>query len=180
MEEKLKIAMKIVGGVALVLFLSLFLVYFSLYTRLKATSEANQPTTDTTYLYVTDTVTNWHEHTTTLHHYDTTTLSVIDTCYETDSIQVQVPIYTYVYDTLTPDSVMLHAKLQGYNVMFDELRLQYVKQQNTTIVKPVKIEQKHWGVGVSAGMGAGYGLLNKKVDVFPYVGISLNYNIFSW
>lgn len=43
---------------------------------------------------------------------------------------------------------------------------------NTIIEKPKK--DKRWNVGV--GVGTGYGLINKKPDVF--VGVSISYKLF--
>jgi hypothetical protein len=39
---------------------------------------------------------------------------------------------------------------------------------------------KRWSIGVGAGFGGQYGILNKKFDVGPYVGISFGYSIFRW
>ena len=39
---------------------------------------------------------------------------------------------------------------------------------------------KRWGIGIHGGLGVQYGLINKKVDVGPYVGVGISYNLFSW
>lgn len=41
-------------------------------------------------------------------------------------------------------------------------------------------KQKHWGLGVSAGIGATYGLINKNIDVGPTISITINYNFITW
>jgi hypothetical protein len=37
-------------------------------------------------------------------------------------------------------------------------------------------KQKHFGIGVSAGYGIQYDLINKKIGTGPYIGIGINYN----
>ncbi len=37
-------------------------------------------------------------------------------------------------------------------------------------------KQKHFGIGVSAGYGIQYDLINKRIGTGPYIGIGINYN----
>ena len=43
-----------------------------------------------------------------------------------------------------------------------------------------KQDKKKWGLGVYAGFGASYGIINRKIDVGPSFGVSVNYNLFQW
>lgn len=138
-----------------------------------------QPTTTTDTVYVTDSVevVQWKEKTKILHHYDTMYYNCIDTVI--DSIPVQIPIYQYNYDTITPDSVSMQAEITGYDVQFQRLKLQYVREEvTTTIVQQYK--PKRWGLGFQAGFGGGYDVIDKKAFVGPYIGIGISYNFLNF
>jgi hypothetical protein len=126
--------------------------------------------TDT--ITVTDTITNWQSDTVYFSHYDTIKLPVVDTINDTiikiDSILVQIPISTTVYDTTITDSTYktsLRAITSGFNVSMDSLYL------STEIIKQEpKITHKKWynnfGVGVglmygTGGAGVGVGIMYK-------------------
>lgn len=138
-----------------------------------------QPVTTTDTVYVTDSVevVQWKEKTKILHHYDTALLTCIDTVI--DSIPVQIPIHQYNYDTITPDSVAMQAEITGYDVQFQRLKLQYVREEvTTTIVQPQK--PKRWGLGFQAGFGGGYDVISKQPMLGVYVGIGISYNFLSF
>lgn len=41
-----------------------------------------------------------------------------------------------------------------------------------TILNP---KPKHWNIGIGTGIGAQYGLINKTIDVGPYIGLNMSY-----
>lgn len=62
----------------------------------------------------------------------------------------------------------------GIDPKIDSVR-HFVKDRIVTIetVRPV-VRKTRWGVGLQGGMGMG------KDGLTPYVGVGLNYNLFSW
>ena len=55
-----------------------------------------------------------------------------------------------------------------------DIRLKTMRVDNyTTIEKPTIYKQPKWSVNI--GIGGGYGIINKKPDI--YVGVTLGYNI---
>lgn len=138
-----------------------------------------QPITTTDTVYVTDSVevVQWKERTKILHHYDTALLTCIDTVI--DSIPVQIPIHQYNYDTITPDSVAMQAEITGYDVQFQRLKLQYVREEvTTTIVQQCK--PKRWGLGFQAGFGGGYDIISKQPMLGAYIGVGISYNFLNF
>lgn len=92
---------------------------------------------------------------------------VRDTLYSIDSIPVLVdlPIETKVY----ADS-SYRAVVSGYKAELDSIYI-FNKNQIQTINK-ITYKTKKWNVSPSVGIG--YGILNRKIDM--YVGFSINYN----
>lgn len=90
-----------------------------------------------------------------------------DTLYSIDSIPVfiNVPIETKVY----ADS-NYRAVVSGYRPQLDSISI-FNKNQIHTINKTT-YKTKKWNVSPSVGIG--YGILNRKIDM--YVGFSINYN----
>lgn len=84
-----------------------------------------------------------------------------------DSVRVALPITRKVYEDSTYKAV-----ISGYEPLLESMivksrvitntRLQYVKKA------------PKWGIGVQAGYG-----YNTK-ELTPYIGIGVNYNIFTW
>lgn len=84
---------------------------------------------------------------------DTLTLHSTDTI--TDSVIVEVPINTYVLDTIiTTDSSKTHLKgiLEGFSVEVDSLSITYEKTHQEVCLTP-KTRSWHWGFGVALGFG---------------------------
>lgn len=84
---------------------------------------------------------------------DTLTLHSTDTI--TDSVRVEVPISTYVLDTIiTTDSSETHLKgiLEGFMVSVDSLSITYEKTHQEVCLPP-KMRSWHWGFGVALGFG---------------------------
>jgi hypothetical protein len=86
------------------------------------------------------------------YHYrtDTCYLPVVDTI--TDTAYVEVPIYRYTYDTITPDSTHLRMSLSGFNVNVDTIQAEYLKEKTTVVVQENK-KDWHWGFGFAIGFG---------------------------
>jgi hypothetical protein len=84
---------------------------------------------------------------------DTIKLHSTDTI--TDSVIVEVPINTYVLDTIiTTDSSKTHLKgiLEGFSVEVDSLSITYEKTHQEVCLTP-KTRSWHWGFGVALGFG---------------------------
>jgi len=86
--------------------------------------------------------------------------------YLTDSGEVIVPISRKVY---TDDSTY-RAVISGYKATLDQID---VYRQQMVITNTVT-KSRRWSVGLTGGVG--YGLLNRKPDLF--VGVGVTYNIY--
>ena len=94
-----------------------------------------------------------------------------------------VPVYVHTRDTVFvpmpreqayyKDS-LYEAWVSGYRPELDSIRV-FRRLERMTIhtVSEVKIRSR-WGVGVQAGYGI------SKDGIWPYVGIGVNYSLFSW
>lgn len=112
--------------------------------------------TDT--LTIQDTITNWSYDTMYLSRLDTIKLPVVDTVNDTiikiDSVLVQIPINTYVYDTTITDSLYttsLKATVSGFGVSFDSLYL------NTKIMRQEPKNTPKWYENICPSAGVGFG-----------------------
>lgn len=121
--------------------------------------------TDTIYNKDTITITKLVPQTTYIDHY------ITDTLYTTDSIYVpvQVPIETNIYK----DS--LHTvKFSGYKAKIEHFEC----YQRETIIKQEKvleIAKKKPYIESGIQLGVGYGIMNKKPDVYVGYGIQINF-----
>lgn len=90
-----------------------------------------------------------------------------DTLYNTDSVlvPVDVPIETKIY----ADS-SYRAVISGYKANLDTISI-FNKNQIQYINK-ITYKTKKWNISPSVGIG--YGMFNKKIDM--YVGFSIGYN----
>lgn len=85
-----------------------------------------------------------------------------DTIYK----QVEIPIETKEYK----DS-LYYCRISGFQPILEHLEVYPVQ---TTIEKKItQYRAKKWGYGIQAGFG--YGIINKKPDL--YIGVGINYNI---
>lgn len=92
---------------------------------------------------------------------------VRDTLYSIDSIPVlvDIPIETKVYQ----DS-LYRAIVSGYKASLDSI---FIKNRNQIqYINKITYKAKKWNISPSVGVG--YGMFNRKIDV--YMGFSLNYN----
>ena len=102
---------------------------------------------------------------------DSTVYYITDTVTRVDSIEVEVPISKFQFDTtLFTDSTQLNLSIQnsGYDVKLDSLsyRLEYTPT-------PIKLPKKnyfreHFKFG--AGVSTGFGVFSKKPDIFLSIG----------
>lgn len=123
-------------------------------------------TTDT--ITLTDTITNWQYDTVYFSHYDTinTTDVVIINDTVNDTTYIQLPIYTYQYDTIIADTnytTSLKAVVSGFNVTMDSLYLNTEIMRQEAILVP---KQRRWGIGAglmygTGGVGIGVGIFYK-------------------
>lgn len=100
----------------------------------------------------------------------------IDTLYKENGDTVQLVTEHNVYkDTIckNQDSLIIQSFITGVNPTLDSMIVDWRKQE---IIKTVEITKhvKKKGFTISPQIGIGYGLFNKKADM--YVGIGLNYN----
>lgn len=96
-----------------------------------------------------------------------------ETIIRTDTIKADtiLPIVQRDYLTsINTDSVSgeIYAKISGYNAVLDTLSYKlYIPTKtvtNTVETQITKYKQKHWNFTV--GIGGGYGLINRKADIF--------------
>lgn len=102
--------------------------------------------------------------------YITKTKVVRDTLKTTDTIpqfvEVEVPIETKEYKDSS-----YYCRISGFQPFLEHLEVYPVQ---TTITKEItQYKAKKWNCGIQAGFG--YGVFNKKPDL--YIGIGVNYNI---
>ena len=84
---------------------------------------------------------------------DTITLHSTDTII--DSVMVELPISSFVLDTLIQtDSTETHLKafLEGFSVSIDSLSITTLKTHQETCLTP-KTRSWHWGYGIALGFG---------------------------
>lgn len=91
-----------------------------------------------------------------------------------DSVQVELPYIQKEYRDST-----YSAWVSGYkDVNLDSIRVfqhNKIVQINNNIER-IKYKNKHWHIGPSVGVG--YDFKNNRVA--PYLGVSVQYSIFSW
>lgn len=104
---------------------------------------------------------------------DTMLLAVTDTIVLHDTTYVRLPMETKVYQDST-----YKAQVSGYKPSLDFIE---VYPTTTTISKTnvvYRAKKTRWGVGVSVGYGAS--IHNGNVQAAPYVGVGVNYSVWSW
>lgn len=151
----------------------IILFCYTAYKSYQVKQKVEYITTDT--VKICDTITNMDYDTIYFSHFDTVQLPAIvinDTLLKIDSVFVQIPIETTVYDTVIKDTAHithLRAKISGFRTTLDTLTID-------TKIMPQKalLPQKKWydNFGVGLGLGVTYkdGFL-----VGPMVGIMYNF-----
>ena len=94
---------------------------------------------------------------------------ITDTLYSKDSVlvPVRIPIESKTYQDST-----YRAVVSGYRASLDTIQV-YPIHTITTITNTI-IKQKHFNIGIQAGVG--YGICTKKPDV--YVGLGVSYRLY--
>lgn len=113
-----------------------------------------------------DTITNMAYDTVYFSHYDTinTTDVVIINDTINDTTYIQLPIYTYIFDTTITDSLYktsLRAVVSGFGVTMDSLYL------NTQIM-PQRVKKQPWYGNICPAVGIGFG--TGGVGIFAGIG----------
>ena len=88
-----------------------------------------------------------------------------DTVVVRDSVMVEIPISRKVYEDSN-----YRATISGYEPTLEEI---IIKHREVTVTMP-KERKKRWNIGPSAGVAFG------KDGVTPYVGVGVNYSLYSW
>lgn len=104
--------------------------------------------------------------------------TLTDTLRTVDSIPVlvQVPISSNVYDSVlinNTDTTHFKAYVSGYKPRLDSLWITNHHREKETIVERYLTPKKPlFSYGIQAG--AGYGMFNRKMDVYLGVGLTIN------
>lgn len=105
---------------------------------------------------------------------DTMLVPVVDTVHTRDSVFILLPREQKIYEDST-----YRAVVSGYKPSLDSISVYHTtKVITTTVTIPQKV--KHWGIGVHAGVGVQYGTIGKRMDVGPYIGVGISYNLLSF
>ncbi len=139
-----------------------------LFIKIKETKQDVEYVKITDTIQLTDTITDWQPYYVQIDHMDTIKMPIIetDTILKTDSILVQIPINTYIYDTTITDTnyqTSLKARISGFGVEVEQVSIHTKITRQEAILVP---KQKCWGVGVglmygTAGWGVGVGIFLK-------------------
>lgn len=150
--------------------LIVILALLCIFTAYKAYTikDKVQYITVTDTVKICDTITNWQYDTVYFNRYDTinTTDVVIINDTVNDTTYIQLPIYTYIYDTTITDTnykTDLRAVLSGHSVNMDSLYLSTEITRQEAILVP---KQRRWGIGAglmygTGGFGFGVGIFYK-------------------
>ena len=87
----------------------------------------------------------------------------------TDSVSVKIPITQKQYADST-----YTAWVSGYKPSLDSIYV-YPRHDVATITNTIRLKPKRWGVGLNVGYG-----ITPKNGMQPYIGIGVNYNLFSF
>ena len=112
--------------------------------------------------------------------------TITDTIYRTDTFTNEVAQHiqkTYEVDSLykdttciPPASVNYHLLVRTYDNDVDSIGLKfnvdYPRITETQTITKTTTKKKHWGYGVQTGFG--YGIFNRKPDL--YIGLGVTYN----
>lgn len=85
-----------------------------------------------------------------------------------DTVSVQIPITQKEYSDSS-----YHAWVSGYIPQLDSIKIYNKNTVITQTAETIKYKTRHWGAGIQVGCGYGN-------NISPYIGIGVQYNIFSW
>ena len=99
-------------------------------------------------------------------------VEVKDTITINDTTYLPLPVERRVYEDSSYRAVVvgIRPELESISV-FPETKI--ITQTITQTIQP---KPTRFGVGVQVGFGACYGLVGKKVDAGPYIGVGVSYN----
>ena len=103
---------------------------------------------------------------------DKVLVPVVDTLQVHDTTYISMDVEQKVY----ADS-NYRAVVSGIRPSLDEISVYpETKIVTQTVTEYVQRKPTRFGVGFQVGFGASYGIINKKVDVGPYIGLGVSYN----
>lgn len=147
---------------------------------------------DSKVAYVSNTVTEVQYHDIMMHdtiHIMDTSTSSYNIYYNDQWLKLHgISIINDSIVTTTLDTIYIPVPLQVG--LTDDYQI-WVKSKNPylnvtsiegAVIEGSKLNQKtkYWGLGIQGGIGVNYGIINKRIDVGPYIGIGISYNLFRW
>ena len=96
------------------------------------------------------------------------TLTLTDTLLFSDTVYVEIPITSKVYE----DS-LYKAWVSGYKARLDSIEVYPIRTIETVYVPQVK--RTRWGIGLQAGFGT-----DLRGGWVPYVGVGVSYSLWGW
>lgn len=104
---------------------------------------------------------------------DTMLVPVRDTVSRADTVWIPLPLERVVYR----DTAYL-AVVSGYRPRLDAIEV-YQREVVRTVTERVEVPvSRRWGLGITAGYGAA--AVGGSVQLAPFVGIGVSYNIVCW
>lgn len=100
-----------------------------------------------------------------------------DTVFNENGDTIQLVTENKLYnDTLCyqNDSIILESSITGINPQLDYIKADWRRQEITNTITVTNYVKKK-GLRITPQIGLGYGLLNKKTDVFLGIGLSYNF-----
>jgi len=128
---------------------------------------------DTVVVYKIDTITRNKPIYVTNRVVDTMLVKVRDTLMLRDTVYMALEREQKEYT----DS-LYRAWVSGYQPTLDSILI-YATTKIVEIERVIERKPKRWGIGVSAGFGATVSR-DRTVNLEPYIGIGINYNLVSW
>jgi hypothetical protein len=128
---------------------------------------------DTVVVYKIDTITRNKPVYVTNRAVDTMLVQVRDTLMLRDTVYMALEREQKEYT----DS-LYRAWVSGYQPTLDSILI-YATTKIVEIERVIERKPKRWGIGVSAGFGATVSR-DRTVNLEPYIGIGINYNLVSW
>lgn len=152
--------------IKIIIIISLLVIIFLLgRCSAKIVNELTKISSDTVFVHSTDTITikkdSIVEH--------TRTLQIIDTVILKDTILL-------VENKLYQDSFS-NIWFSGINASIDSIQY-FIPTDTVFITETVTNKRSRWNLSIQTGIGANYDIIHKTVDVGPYIGIGVSYNLF--
>ena len=117
-----------------------------------------------------------------------TRMEELFSCYKWKTVTSEEEIVEYLstrqdvgLDTETTGLDVFKDKLVGFSLgteddcIYIKSDNPYVKYDHITGIQEQQKKPKHWNIGFQAGFGFQYGMLNKTIDVGPYLGVGISW-----